>query len=97
MPPSNARLSVYSTTGLSEQEIWQIANNHVVPGRGKPALGRADLNSLVVYGENLAVELAPGPHPRHADIAGWDMAGTSARLQAIKLAAAATLIGLPHM
>lgn len=90
MPPKNGRLSVYWITGLPETEVWRLGETYVVPHRG-PMIGRADLNSLRVYEQNLRVEVIPVPHERHAEILGWNLASTEFRLQAAKLAAAATL------
>ena len=95
MPPSNSRLSVYWISGIGDAEIWTIGTTHVAPARGKPLLGRADLNSLHVYEESLRVEIVPVPHPRHADIIGWDADSTRIRLQAAKLAALAELHLMP--
>lgn len=94
MPPSHGRLSVFRTTGLVENDVWQLGHTYVAPARGKPILARADLNSLTVYEEDLTVVATLTPHPRHADITGWDMS-TKTRLQAAKLAAASKLIMLP--
>ena len=94
MPPAHGRLSVFRTTGLAENDVWQLGHDYVAPVRGKPILARADLNSLTVYKEELTVVATLTPHPRHADITGWDM-GTRTRLQAMKLAAASRLIMLP--
>jgi len=94
MPPPNRRLSVYKTTGLVENEVWQLGHDYIAPILQKPILARADVNSVVAYAEGLAVEMAPSPHPRHANIMGWDMNSTRTRLQAISLAAAAKLVML---
>lgn len=91
IPPTNGRLSVYWTTNLPAVEIWAIADQHVGPALGKHVIARAEINSLDVYAENLAVDLTGVPHPRHADIIGWDVASTATRLQAIKLASKAQL------
>lgn len=90
MPPKTARLSVYWVTGLPDAEVWRLGETYVVPHRG-PMIARADLNSLNVYEQNLSVELVPVPHERHAEILGWNLASTEFRLQAAKLAAAATV------
>jgi hypothetical protein len=91
LPPRTRRHSVYWTSGLPEEEIWNIGLLHVAPKRGAID-GRADLNSLITYREGLAVELTKVPHPRHADIVGWSEDRKKARLQAEKLADEATLI-----
>lgn len=92
-PPPTGRLSVYWTTGLSNPHIWQICQQHVEPAVGKPAIARADFNSLHVYAEQLTVDLNGVPHERHANVIGWNLADpTKTRLQAIKLASVATLV-----
>lgn len=94
MPPKTARLSVYWITGLPDPEVWRLGEAYVVPHRGA-MVARADLNSLKVYEQNLRVELVPVPHERHAEILGWNLASTESRLQAIRLAAAATVRPFP--
>ena len=95
MPPRTGRLSIYMVDGLQEAQIWYIARIVVAPALGATVLGRADLNSLRVYEQNLRVEPSPLTHPRHADIVGWDLVSTETRLIAIKLAAASRLRLLP--
>lgn len=92
-PPKSARLSVYWISGLREENIWDIGDTYVAPTRG-PIIARGDLNSLVVYSAALSVEVTGTPHPKHADIVGWEC--TKARLQAIKLANSATLRRVPN-
>lgn len=91
MPPRGGTLSVFWITGLRDGEVWDLGNTYVAPPRGKPLLGRADLNSLVAHGENLRVNVVPDPHPRHAEITGWVPDASRARLQAVKLADSAIL------
>src|SRR3970040_2456153 len=92
-PPPTGRLSVYWTTGLNNLAIWQICQQHVEPELGRPAIARADLNSVAVYAEGLTVDVNGVPHARHANIVGWDLAdGTKTRLQAMKLASVGTLM-----
>lgn len=77
---------------MADPEIWAIGEKFVAPRRGS-IHGRADVNSLVVYQiPGFAVELTGKPHPRHADIIGWDSDRKKARLQAEKLADEASLI-----
>lgn len=87
-------MSVYWTSGIPEEEAWNIGNTHVAPSRG-PILGRADFNSLAVYRAQMAIELTKIPHPRHADIVHWDQDRKKARLQAQKLADASTFVPAP--
>lgn len=81
--------------GLLEQDVWDIGDTAVAPALGNPILGRADLNSLHVYENGLTVNPSPAPHPRHADIVGWDVPSTETRLTAIRLAAAANFTKKP--
>lgn len=94
-PPNHGRLSVYWTTGLGDAEIWQICTVHVTPIVGKPSVARADINSLHVYAEELAVDVNGEPHPRHANIVGWSPEPTKRRLQAAKLASLAVMVRPP--
>jgi hypothetical protein len=83
------QLSVYAIANLGEADIWSIGKKHVADVIQKPLYGRADFNSLRVYEAGLKVESAPIPHPRHANIVGWDLESTAPRAQALKLAAEA--------
>ena len=96
MPPASARLSVYCIDDLSEAEICTIGRDYVAAPMQKTLLGRADLNSLRVYENKLRIDPTQVPHLRHADIVGWDMAGTETRLIAMKLASAAFLRLVPN-
>lgn len=93
MPPKSLRKSVYWTSGIGDSEIWSIGDKYVAPSRG-PIHGRADFNSYSMSTNirALAIELTGVPHPRHADIVGWDGDRRKHRLQAEKLADEAVLI-----
>lgn len=93
-PPKSQRLSVYWISNVPDSEVWSIGDTYVAPARG-PILGRADLNSLVVYENNLAVAVTGELHPRHADIFNWGADRRKVRLQATKLADRSTLVIVP--
>ncbi|MFQ5779358.1 MAG: hypothetical protein ACE5HN_01070 [Nitrospiria bacterium] len=88
MPPSSLRLSVYRSSELSENTIWELGDRNVAAPRSKPLIGRADILALAVLDadEELKVEPDPTPHPRHANIAGWPAQKDKQKLIAIKLA-----------
>jgi len=88
MPPSNLRLSVYRSSGLSEATIWELGNQNVAVPRGKPLVGRADILASDVSDsdEDLKLEPDPEPHPLHANITGWPEQKDKQKLIAIKLA-----------
>lgn len=88
-PPIHGRMSVYQTSNLTNQEIWQIGKVYVEPDRGKPIVGRADLKAAEIYSCELEINPTDLPHPRHANIEGWELDTEKDRLKALKLAASA--------
>ncbi|HNV88904.1 MAG TPA: hypothetical protein PKL53_08085 [Methylotenera sp.] len=89
MPPKNGRMSVYRVSGLVDKEIWEIGKIYVEPERGSPIVGRGDLDAAKIYDCGLAINPTEVPHPRHANIEGWELNTEKDRLKAMKLAAAA--------
>ena len=93
--PKNQSKSVYWTSRLIGYFVWSIGQRHVAPFRG-PLKGRADLETSSIYATpGLAIKLTSKPHPRHADIVGWDKDRRAMRLQAEKLADEATFLLVP--
>jgi hypothetical protein len=90
MPPSNGRMSVYRTSDLQNQEIWEIGKAYVEPARGKPIVGRGDLSAIDIYNCELEINPTLIPHPKHADVEGWELDTEKDRLKALKLAASAS-------
>lgn len=86
LPPRSGKLSVYWVSGMPDAEIWSICALQVTPAKGKPVRLRGDFNSLMAYRQQLRIEVDGNPHPRHANIVGWDADSTKARLQALRLA-----------
>jgi hypothetical protein len=86
MPPQDKRLSVFRTSGLSENEIWSIGESL----RPRPLLGRADIRAGSVYEVGLSIDVDNDP-PRHANIVDWPEEDTAIRLKAIELAERAQL------
>ncbi|HYT48661.1 MAG TPA: hypothetical protein VEL04_09580 [Burkholderiales bacterium] len=96
IPPKSLRKSVYWTSGMVEDEIWSLGDEFVAPSRGQ-IHGRADFNSYSMSTNirALAIDLTGKPHPRHADIVGWDDDRKKRRLQAERLADDAVLVMRP--
>lgn len=88
-PPIHGRMSVYRTSDLTNQEIWEIGKTYIEPERGKPIVGRADLKAIEIYNCELKINPTELPHPRHANIEGWELNTEKDRLKALKLAASA--------
>lgn len=91
MPPSNLRLSVYRSSGLSEEAIREIGNQRVAIPQEKPLIGRADILASDVLDSDRDLKLEPdsSPHPLHANITGWPEQRDKQKLIAIKLASKA--------
>lgn len=70
MPAPSGKTSVFCTSSLSEDKIWNIADTKVVPLRRQPIKARADILANHVFAENLQILLDNSP-PRHANIIGW--------------------------
>lgn len=87
MPPSHGRMSVYRTSNLTNQEISEIGRIYVEPDRGKPIVGRAELMAVEIYSCDLKINPTELPHPKHANIEGWELNTEKDRLKAMKLAA----------
>lgn len=88
-PPSSLKLSTYRVSGVSEDEIWQIATEHVEPVRGKPVIARADINASEFFNLGLSFEPNGIPHRLHADAINWGESPELIRLKALQLASKA--------
>jgi hypothetical protein len=67
-------VSVFRTSELSEQAIWQLAVEQVEPERSHvkgPVIGRGDLTVTILIEENLRVRPDQDLVSRHADIVNW--------------------------
>lgn len=91
MPNREGETSVYRTTDLTTQQIYEIGEIHVANIIRKALLGRADITSLSVLSRDLKVQPHTAPHPRHANIIGWPSEKSERKLIAIELAAEAQL------
>jgi hypothetical protein len=92
--PLNGETSVFRTSGISEQDTWEIGDREVADIRAKAILGRADILAQNILSKNLQVKPSEPP-PRHANIVGWPDE-KSKRLQiAVELAADAQFRAKP--
>jgi hypothetical protein len=90
MPDGNGEKSVYRTQGLSAPEVRKIGQEFVEPLRGQ-LKGHADQVSAVIFDAGLVIEPDTRPHPRHANIKGWQRSRPADRILAEKIAATARL------
>jgi hypothetical protein len=65
----NGETSVFRISGISEEQIWNIAFD-VAKKRVKQLFGRADILASKVFAKELQV-VPKEPPPRHANIIGW--------------------------
>jgi hypothetical protein len=70
LPAKDGDTSVFRITGLPRDQIWQIADNHVVPIRLQPVKGSAEIHAADALIHNLTVTLSEPP-PQHANISIW--------------------------
>ena len=83
--PMDNTTSVFKVSGLSESDIWQIAELYVTPMQSNTLKGRADINSGDVESQNL--DLIPDKPPdRHINISGWKVDKSENKLIAKELA-----------
>lgn len=90
LPDKNAETSVFRTSGITNNEIWDIGNFEVSIKRGKPILGRADIRANNVIARDLKV-VSKEPPLRHANIIGWPDERSKQKLIAIELASESNL------
>jgi hypothetical protein len=69
MPNKNGETSVFRISGISENQIRDIATQ-VARIRNKELFGRADISALIVLSKRLQVVISEPPE-RHANIIGW--------------------------
>ena len=96
MPPSDLKFSVFRTSNLNDQRIWDIGKEIVAAPQGRTLKGRGDLKVLDVLDGGLEVMPFAEPHELHAHIIGWPNQETKQRVFAAKLALKATLTLLPE-
>ena len=94
MPAKSGSTSVYRTSGCTEKRIWLLGLLFVERNRrdNVKILGRADLDSKIVFEEGLNIRPSFRPHPRHADLINWPNDKAEQKDKAAALAQAAALI-----
>jgi hypothetical protein len=68
--PNNGETSVFRTSGLANNEIWDIGEREVAIRRDKPILGRGDIRASAAISKNLKITPSEPPK-RHANLIGW--------------------------
>jgi hypothetical protein len=91
LPGRDNTTSVFRVDDLTDDQIWQLADEHVteIPG-GRPVVGTGTLLAETVTEAGLRVDPDNDP-PRHAVIVDWPDDKSDRKLRALKLASAARL------
>jgi hypothetical protein len=85
LPDKNGETSVFRTSGITNNEIWEIGDCEVSIKRGKPILERADIGTNNVISKDLEV-VPREPPSRHANIIGWPDERSKQKIIAMELA-----------
>lgn len=90
MPPLSRKLSVVHSTGLAEEEIWQVGQFTVGSGPGRTKIcARADVPVACFNTHSLSAIRDDKPFKRHTSVVGWpdekDEGQTKARWKQICL------------
>jgi len=87
--PTAGCLSVFRIYDLSEDYIWE-KGEELGASRGRPVLAHADVKAQIILDNKLIIDPDNDP-PRHANIVGWPIDDSAAKLKALELADKATL------
>lgn len=68
--PENGDTSVFCVSGLGQDQVWDVAEEYVVPVRCQPVKARADITAAAVLEQGLSINRDDTP-PRHANIRHW--------------------------
>ena len=85
LPDKNGETSVFRTSGITNNEIWEIGDCEVSIKRGKPILERADIGTNNVISKDLEV-VPREPPSRYANIIGWPDERSKQKIIAMELA-----------
>jgi len=92
LPPPNNEMSVYRTSNLTEDFIWNIGGKYVAEPQGKECLARAELLKSIYTSNSLDVIPDTDPHPLHAKVVNWPNTKHERQLIASKLSVNSTLV-----
>ncbi len=94
MPNKYGETSVFRISGISQEQIWEIASD-VARLRDKQLLGRGDILASTVFSKDLQV-IPREPPKRHANILGWPNDPSLTHSIAQQLAAEAVFYKFRH-
>ena len=71
LPAPNGKSSVYRTSGLSDNEIWDIGQIHVANPTNRNLHAKGECKTKVFRNAGLDIVPDTVPHQRHANIVNW--------------------------
>lgn len=92
LPAPNGETSVYRTSDVPEEEIWNIGREAVAKPRDGSLYARGDVPVAAIVKTGLKVVPDTGPHPRHANITGWPPEKDKQKMLAVEIADASELM-----
>jgi hypothetical protein len=97
--PKDGQTSVFRVSGLSERQVWDIADCDVTPYQQNTIKGRADISSnelMSINANSYKLVFYPMEPPyRHASITGWSNQKSINKLMALELENKANLHLMP--
>lgn len=96
LPAGDGTTSVFRTSEVAEEGIWDIGVNHVetIRRQKNPKItlkARGDVRAGAAIEQELAIVPEMSLHPLHADLSGWPPEESAQLLVAVELARHATL------
>ncbi|MET0091845.1 MAG: hypothetical protein ABW068_17840 [Candidatus Thiodiazotropha sp.] len=96
LPAPNGETSVYRTSGVSEEDIWEIGQENVAKPSGRTLYARGETTAGVILRTGLALFPESTPHPLHANIMNWPSEKDEQKMLALEIANEATLTNSPQ-
>lgn len=91
LPAQNGECSVYRTSELSNDEIWEIGQKYVAIPTNRTLYAKAESTAKVIRNKGLNVVADTAPHPCHANIVDWPSERSEQKKLAIKISREAIL------
>lgn len=95
LPAEDGKASIFRTTDLDEQDIWEIGWEFVAKPTGRTLRARGDTSAAIIMDTVLDIVPDTTPHPRHANIVNWPPDKAEQKLLAVQIANQAKLSILP--
>lgn len=95
LPAPNGETSVYRTSSISGDEVWDIGWEHVAKPRDRTLRARGDTVASVIVKTGLEIVPETTLHPLHANIIGWPPERDLQKMLAVEIANETALAIVP--